>query len=215
MRGVTQNWPFHCKEHLLGNLWIWSEWNRGQVVMSHMFFWLVGVVKSVFVGVMRQSVCNLLSVSSRKNSLWIIFVIFLQVWDWLDENKSSQKYSKLPVAQARNNEKLEEHLKNRRLNLNWDILGGILCSKIQIIENLYSQKNALSGGWCGKREELEPICRQIDSTQYQKPFWANGCPVRSDPSGKIGLFQGWVSVGGGGHKERVNMVGVFCICIWK
>jgi hypothetical protein len=31
--------------------------------------------------------------------------------------------------------------------------------------------------------------------------------------GKIGLFQGWVQWEGGRHKERVNMVDIFCIHI--
>jgi hypothetical protein len=40
---------------------------------------------------------------------------------------------------------------------------------------------------------------------WQKPPWAISIHLKSEgQEGKIGLFQGWIPVGGGGYKKRVT-----------
>jgi hypothetical protein len=46
------------------------------------------------------------------------------------------------------------------------------------------------------------IC--VWNTKTKHPWTINMCLKTEGQEGKTGLFWGWVLVGGGGHKERVN-----------
>jgi hypothetical protein len=78
---------------------------------------------------------------------------------------------------------------------------------LEILSQTYPTKNR-AGGVAQVVECLPSKCETLNSnTTIPLPQRNEG------QEGKIGLFQGWVPVGRGEHKKRVNMVDVFCIHI--